>query len=181
VLLIDADLRRPRVHKAFGLDSGVGATSVLVRESSLEEAAQATEIPGLHVLPCGPVPPNPSELLHGAGFEALLARASELYDRVIFDSPPLGAVTDAAVLAPQLGGVILVLRAGRTTRDALRSARRQLRDVSANILGTVVNDVDLSARRYGYGGYSQYYRQYGYYGSPEPTDRDEGSVEDAAE
>lgn len=162
VLLIDTDLRRPRIHKSFDVTMKEGVTTALVGRSSLAEATVDSGIAGLKILPCGPVPPNPSELLHGEGFTRLLSQALSQYDRVILDSPPLGAVTDAAVLAPQVDGVILVIKAERTTRDGLRYALRQLKDVSAKVLGAVVNDVDLERKPYGHDGYYQYYQYNSY-------------------
>ena len=170
VLLVDTDLRRPRVHKSFDVDTALGATSVIVGAASLADAAQRTQVEGLDVLPCGPVPPNPSELLHGQGFNDLLSAALSQYDRVIFDSPPLGAVTDAAVLAPQLDGVMVVVKADQTTRDGLRHALRQLYSVSARLLGVVLNDVDLTKNVYGGDGYYQYYRYHYYSDEAEPED-----------
>jgi capsular exopolysaccharide synthesis family protein len=164
VLLVDTDLRRPRVHRAFGLPSNVGVTSVLVEEHSLQEAVQETEVPGLSVLTSGPIPPNPSELLQTSRFKALIEQACDQYDRVIFDSPPLAVVTDAAVIAPQVSGVVLVVHSDRTTKDAVRSSAKQLFTVNANLLGAVINGVDLTSNgRYGYGGYYYYYRGYNYY------------------
>lgn len=162
VLLIDTDLRKPRVHKALGRSNSRGVTSVLVDEALLKSAIQTTDVPGLDLLPSGPIPPNPSELLHTKQFRALIEEVSRLYDHVLLDSPPLGAVTDAAIIAPQVSAVIIVLHGQKTTRDAARSALRQLRDVSAHITGGVLNDVDLGARHYGYGSY-YYYHSEGYY------------------
>ena len=155
VLFIDTDLRRPRVHKAFGLGNDLGVTSVALGSVSLDEAVQETVVAGLHVLSSGPIPPNPSELLHGRGFARLVEEARGKYDRVILDSPPLGAVTDAAILSTLAQGVLLVVKTEQTTRDGLKHAIRQLRHVSANILGAVVNDVDAESNPYGY---YQYYR-----------------------
>ena len=173
VLLIDTDLRRPRVHKAFEIPGSIGATSVIIGEKSLGEAASPTMVAGLDVLPCGPIPPNPSELLHGRGFQRLLAEAREKYDRVILDSPPIGAVTDAAIIAPQVDGVIVVVKANRTTRDGLVATVRQLSSVGSVILGSVVNDVDLKASSHG--GYYQYYR-YDYYGPEVPAGDGQGEA-----
>lgn len=174
VLLMDTDLRRPKVHKAFGLSLGQGITSVLVGEGTLDEVVQKTEVPGLEVVTCGAIPPNPSELLHTPRFSALLAEALSEYDRVLLDSPPLGAVVDAAVIAPQTHGVVVVARAEYTTRDALASVLRQLRDVKAVVRGAVVNGVDLSTSKYGYGNY-YYYSREGYYAATAddgpPTER----------
>jgi len=170
VLIVDTDLRRPRMHRAFGISGARGLTSVMVGEERLEDVTTPTDVPNLDVLPCGPIPPNPSELFHSSRFTEFVDEALKLYDRVIFDSPPLGAVTDAAVLAPQLDAVLLVVKAHATTRDALRSALRQLRDVNANIVGGVLNDVDPKRKGYASGGYYHYYRREGYYHSSDDDD-----------
>ncbi|MGF1466070.1 MAG: GumC family protein [Sandaracinaceae bacterium] len=179
VLVVDTDLRRPRIHRAFGVSGQRGVTSVVVGEADLEEAVVRTKIPELSVLPCGPIPPNPSELLHSQRFAELIERAQERYDRVIFDSPPLRAVTDAAVLAPQLDAALIVVKALYTTRDTLRSTLRQLRDVGAYVVGGVLNDVD--SRRGGYGAGEQYYyyhRREGYYRTDDEGDDDEAYERD---
>jgi polysaccharide biosynthesis transport protein len=164
VLLVDTDLRRPRVARAFGVGKDAGVTSILLGEHSLEEAIQPCEVMGLSLLPSGPIPPNPSELLQTPGFTNLIEQAAGKFDRVVFDSPPLTVVTDAAIIAPQVSGVILVVHSDRTTRDAVRSSTKQLATVNANLLGAVVNGVDLSSNgRYGYGGYYYYYRGHNYY------------------
>lgn len=161
VLLVDTDLRRPRIHHTFDVPCEIGITSVLVGEHNLLTAVQPTVIPNLSVLPCGPVPPNPSELLHTTKFREIIEEAKEHFDRVIFDSSPLGAVTDAAIIAPQVDGTIVIARARQTSKDMLRSEVRQLRDVAANILGCVLNEVRLADQASTLGGY-YYYRQ-GYY------------------
>jgi capsular exopolysaccharide synthesis family protein len=162
VLIVDTDLRRPRVHKALGLPNHTGVTTVLVGERGVKEAIQQTEVPGLDMLASGPIPPNPSELLHTAQFHDLVSDLSRRYDHVIFDSPPLGAVTDAAIIAPQVDGVILVIHGQRTTRDAVRGALRQLGGVNARITGGVLNNVDQSSGEYGYGYGKGYYQSGGY-------------------
>jgi capsular exopolysaccharide synthesis family protein len=171
VLVVDTDLRRPRIHKALGAPQGRGVTTILVGEHSVAEAVQQTEVPGLDVLTSGPIPPNPSELLHTSQFGELIGELTSRYDCVLFDSPPLQAVTDAAVIAPQVDGTIVVVHGQRTTRDALSASLRQLRDVGAALTGCVVNSVDLAAHRYGYqyGNY-YYYHQGGYYGTDEKRD-----------
>jgi capsular exopolysaccharide synthesis family protein len=178
VLLVDTDLRRPRVHRAFGLPARRGVTTVLVGEAAPQDVVMTTEVPGLDVVACGPVPPNPSELLHTEAFRHFIDAMRERYDHVIFDSPPLGAVTDAAILAGQLDGVIIVVKSQSTTREALRVTARQLTDVGARILGAVFNDVDLSHGRYGEGTY-YYYRREGYYTSDE-DDPGQGSNDGSA-
>jgi capsular exopolysaccharide synthesis family protein len=169
VLLVDADMRRPRVHRIFGEANGAGLSSLILGEGRLEDLVRETGIPGLQVLPCGPVPPNPAELLHTAAFRKLLAEMAGRYDRVIVDSPPVGVVADAVVVATHADGTLLVLRAGRTSREVARQAVRQLRDVNAPIFGAVLNDLDLEQRRYGSYGY---YHRYGeYYGEAKAGER----------
>jgi capsular exopolysaccharide synthesis family protein len=171
VLLVDTDLRKPRLHRALGIPLARGVTSVLVGEHSLKEAIQDTVIPNLSLLASGPIPPNPSELLHTAQFGQLLDELRPMFDQIIFDSPPLAAVTDAAIIAPQVDGVILVVHSERTTRDALRTALRQMRDVRSQLTGGVLNEVDLSGHSYGYSSY-YYYHNEGYYETKSASDDD---------
>jgi capsular exopolysaccharide synthesis family protein len=161
VLLVDTDMRRPRIHEAVGVGNQVGVSSIIVGQSSLEQAVQSTEVDGLSVLACGPVPPNPADLLHTERFHQLLTELQQRYDKVILDSPPLGAVTDAAILGTQVSGVVLVARAGSTRKEAARHSVFQLQELGARVLGSVLNDVDLSRREYGY--YHYYYRRGHYY------------------
>jgi capsular exopolysaccharide synthesis family protein len=170
VLVVDTDLRKPRLHRALGTTLTKGVTTVLVGETSAKDAIQETDIPGLSFLASGPIPPNPSELLHTAQFRQLLQDLAKSFDHVVLDSPPLAAVTDAAIIAPQVDATILVIHSMRTTRDALRVALRQLRDVGCQPTGGVLNEVDLSAHRYGYGSY-YYYSSDGYY-QADPADND---------
>jgi capsular exopolysaccharide synthesis family protein len=160
VLLVDADMRRPRVHRIFGLSNDKGLSSLILGDGTLRELVQDTHIPNLSVLPCGPVPPNPAELLHTASFRRVLLEMAASFDRVIIDSPPIGVVADAVVVSTQVDGCLIVLKAGRTSRDVARHAVKQLRDVNAPLFGAVLNDLDLEDQKYGQ--YSYYYR-YGYY------------------
>lgn len=160
VLLVDSDMRRPRVHRAFGLPNDVGLSSAILQQTRLDEAVQQTVVPNLSVLACGPIPPNPSELLHTARFKQLVQEMEGRFDRVIFDSPPVAAVTDALVLAAEVDGVVLVIKSGRTPRELAVRTRHALDDVNARIFGVVLNDVDLERRGYGY---YYYYQRYGYY------------------
>ena len=148
VLLLDTDMRRPRLHKAFGVPNDVGISSLVVGEGTLDKAVKSTEVPNLFVLPCGPMPPNPAELLHTQAFAELLKAAGEKFDRIILDSPPLNPVSDSAVLATQADGVVLVLRAGKTHREAARRALRSLADVQAQMYGAILNDLDVMNPRY---------------------------------
>ncbi len=161
VLIIDTDMRRPRVHKAFGVPNDVGVSSLILGEQKLDEAIKSTEVPGLFVMPCGPIPPNPAELLHTKAFSDLLDKLGERFDRIILDSPPVGAVADAVVLATQVDGVVVVLKAGKTNRDVALRTVRALRDVKAPLYGAVLNDVDLASSKYGDYYYGYAYRYYG--------------------
>ncbi len=165
VLLLDTDMRRPRLHKAFGVPSDVGISSLVVGEGTLDTAVKSTEVPNLFVLPCGPIPPNPAELLHTQAFAELLKAAGERYDRIILDSPPLNAVSDSAVLATQCDGVVLVLRAGKTNRESARRALRSLAGVQAQMYGAILNDLDVMDVRYR-DTYMNYRGYYGHYEEP---------------
>jgi len=170
VLLIDADLRRPRLHEAFAIDNRIGLTNALVGELKLSEVTRQVDIDHFSIVTSGPIPPNPAELLHTRQFAELLEEAAKHYDRVIFDSPPLRAVADAAILAPQCNGALLVARTRATTRDAVLTAIRGLKDVQANLVGGVLNDVESSGGGRGYldGGYYHYYRSEEYRSDEEP-------------
>jgi capsular exopolysaccharide synthesis family protein len=166
VLLVDADMRRPRVHKVFGTTGAAGLSSLILGEGRLEGTVVKTDVPNLDVLPCGPVPPNPTELLHTKAFASLLGEMTRRYDRIVIDSPPAGVVADAIVIATQVDGTLMVLKAATTSRDAAERTVRGLVDVKARIFGAVLNALDLEDRRYGQ--YYEYYRD-GYYRS-EPAD-----------
>jgi len=167
VALIDCDLRRPRVHRIFHKSSSVGLTTALLEED-ISEAIIETEVPNLSIIPAGPIPPNPAELFHSERFRAFLEQVEERFDRVIIDSPPVVAVTDAAVLSTLVDGVILVVRAFKTPKDLARHAIRALLDVGANITGTVLNSVNLNRSEYKYSHY-YYYRKEGYYAEDPPA------------
>jgi polysaccharide biosynthesis transport protein len=166
VLLVDADMRRPRVHKVFGIRTEAGLSFLILGEGSLDAVVVRTDVPNLDVVPCGTVPPNPAELLHTAGFANLLMEMSRRYDRVVIDSPPAGVVADAIVISTHVDGTLLVLKAGQTSRGAAERTARNLADVKARVFGAVLNDVDLEDRRYG---------QYAYYQSGYSQD-DEGAA-----
>jgi tyrosine-protein kinase Etk/Wzc len=149
-LLVDADLRRPLVHRAFNLVQEPGLTDILVGSATLREAARPNVIPNLDVLPAGALPPNPSELLGSAAMHRLLEELRHEYETVIFDSPPTLAVTDALVLCASTDATILVLRAGETEEAAAQRALEQLRRVQARIAGAVLNGVERNGDRYYY-------------------------------
>jgi polysaccharide biosynthesis transport protein len=162
VLIIDTDMRRPRLHRSFGVPNQTGISTVIVGKATLEDSIKRTDVPNLDVLTCGPVPPNPSELLHTERFKAVIDDCAKLYDRIILDSPPTSAVTDPAVLGNLSDGVVLVVKAGETTRDAAMHARRQLVTAKARLFGVVVNAIDFSNPAYGYEYYYRNYYRYGY-------------------
>jgi capsular exopolysaccharide synthesis family protein len=161
VLLIDCDLRRPSTHKVFGIDHSRGLSTYLARGVDLSELIQPLQIPNLSVLPCGPIPPNPAELISSDKMRQMLRGLSERYDHILIDSPPLINVTDPVILSTLVDGVILVVHGGKSTRDVVRRARQELTAVGAKIFGVVLNNVDL--RREGYDDY-YYYRYYSSYG-----------------
>jgi succinoglycan biosynthesis transport protein ExoP len=165
-LLIDSDMRRPRLHKSTGVALTPGLSNLLIGEEDYDNLIKPTEVKDLFVLPCGPTPPNPAELLLTKRFEVVLGELQKRFDRIILDSPPIQPVTDAVVLSKRVDGVVLVVRASKTMRDELRRSARMIRDVGGSIVGVIVNELDTRDSYYGgygYGGYG-YGRYGGYYG-----------------
>jgi capsular exopolysaccharide synthesis family protein len=158
VLLIDGDLRRPNIHHRFGMNGRIGLTTVLTGATVLEETVQVVpEIPNLDILPSGPIPPFPAEMLSSDAMSALLKRCAELYSYVVIDSPPILSVTDGVILSRQADAVVLVVRHGKSSKHVVRRARDLLLRSGAPITGIVLNAVDLnSPEYYGYYGYSGY-------------------------
>jgi capsular exopolysaccharide synthesis family protein len=154
VCLVDCDLRRPQVHRVFGMDAAVGLSSALIDAARIDEAIQETLVPGLSVIPAGPTPPNPADLMHSEALGRLLTLLDQRFDKVIFDSPPVCVVTDAAILSTRVQATVLVVRALRTRRDAARRALRALHDVGANCVGFVMNALASPSESYQY----SYYR-----------------------
>ncbi len=160
VLIIDCDLRRPRLHAHFNVPNAKGVTNFLSGESELDGLMQPYEkLPNLKLLTSGPVPPNPAELLGSDEMRKLLNMASDRFTHVIIDSPPAISFTDASILSTMVDGVVLVVHGGRSSRAVVRRAKQQLLDVGANIFGVVLNNVKLEATNYYYyaGYYSSYY------------------------
>jgi len=149
VILVDCDLRRPTLHELLHLDNSVGLTNVVL-EDRTELPLQRTAQPHLRFLASGPLPPNPSELLSSRRMERVIALLVEQSEIVLFDSPPVNAVTDAAVLATRVDGVLLVVQAGKTKRELARRAKLQLDKVNARILGVVLNNVAADLTMYSY-------------------------------
>jgi capsular exopolysaccharide synthesis family protein len=158
VLLLDADLRRSNIHHRFGLAGKLGLTTVLAGTSTLEEAVQhVPEAPNLDILPSGPVPPFPTEMLSSATMRALLERLGTMYTHIVIDSPPVLSVTDAVVLGRVVDAVVLVVRHGKSSKNVMRRARDLLARSGAPMAGLVLNAVDVnSPDYYGYYGYLGY-------------------------
>ncbi|HKQ72404.1 MAG TPA: polysaccharide biosynthesis tyrosine autokinase [Blastocatellia bacterium] len=169
VLLIDADLRRPAVHKIFKLNQGQGLSTFLSRQVEIDSLIQKLWVPNLYVLPCGAIPPNPAELISSERMKEALRDLSGKFDHILIDSPPLINVTDPVILSTMVDGVILVIQAGRSTRDVLRRARQELNSVGAKIFGVVLNNLDV--KREGYDSYVATYGAYGYGNAREEASR----------
>jgi exopolysaccharide transport family protein len=164
VLLIDADLRRPSIHKTLGMGPRSGLSNVLTGSATLQQTiTQSPILPNLSVLPAGTPPPNPAELLASPNMRDVLEELRGQYDHIVVDTPPTLSVTDAVVLSPRADAIVLVIRSGHTTKQALRRSRDILMQVNAKVSGVLLNAVDLSSPDYYYyyeyqGKYSRYYR-----------------------
>ena len=151
VLIVDADLRRPRLHRVFQCTNSKGFTELLLdHELAIDSVTKPTEIETLDLLTTGPLPPNPSEILQTTAFKITLRRLQKEYDYVIFDSPPVIPVTDAQIIGRQVDGAILIARVDRTRKDTLRKAADQLLQVDVPLLGGILNAIDRGGEGYGY-------------------------------
>ncbi|MEY8292040.1 CpsD/CapB family tyrosine-protein kinase [Carnobacteriaceae bacterium 52-44] len=153
VLLVDADMRKPSIHKIFGVKNLQGLTSILTdRNLRLSDVTRRSYVDNLDFITCGLIPPNPSELMGSKRMTELIDQMKENYDLVIFDNPPLLAVTDAQIMATKVDGTIVVVPKGEVTKDELDKAADLLDNVQANVLGTVLNKVEVDADTYYYYG-----------------------------
>jgi len=152
VLAVDCDLRRPTLHRTFGVSNEGGLTALIREERSLTEVMLSTDVPHLRVLPSGPLPPNPSELLGSQRMERVIEALRDAADVVLFDSPPTVSVTDAAILGAKMDGVLLVVSVGKTKRDHVVRAKQLLNRVNAKVLGVVLNNVKFDGSLYRYYG-----------------------------
>lgn len=160
IVMIEADLRRPALHKRMNVPNRTGLSDLFVHEDmTLDYVIQQSQYASLSIITSGEKPPNPSELLGSAKMDQIVAQLQERFDRIVIDAPPLMAVTDAAVLAPHVDGVLLIAQPGQTKVPALQQTVKQLRHVGANVIGVVLNNVKLSDARYGYY-YDGYYYAY---------------------
>lgn len=169
-VLLDCDLRKPRLHRVFKLPNKRGLSNYLTGSATLEEITLATEIPNLYLLPAGPTPPSPSDLLSSEAFRKLIETLRQDYQQVVIDSPPIIGFADARLLASVSDGVVLVFRHNSTTRDAAKLAVQMLLHNSSTILGSVLTMVNKA--QMGYGAYYSHYKYYSkYYESYNDADR----------
>jgi len=164
VILIDADLRKPRVHKIFRDQeiNSPGLSKYLAGLADKPNPFQASDEKNLYVIPAGPIPPNPVELLASHRFKRLMELLNDKFDRIIVDGPPHHGFADVLVLCRHMGGLILVSAVGETTRSNLRQFKKAILNIRGNILGCIINKVNLT-KRYGYRSYYRYYQAYSYY------------------
>jgi len=160
VLIVDSDMRKPRVHIVFGEENGVGLSNFLAGNAQLKSIIKRSDIPNLFYIPSGPIPPNPSELLSSKLFKTTIQFLGEKFDHIILDSPPILGFADSIILSTFVDGIILVVQGGKTPRETLHRAKDALHQVNAKILGVVINRVDIGRSDYGY----YYYRYHYYYG-----------------
>jgi polysaccharide biosynthesis transport protein len=158
VVIIDADMRKPRVHKVFEEDDGVGLSNFLSGNADLEAVIKKTGIPNLFYIPAGPIPPNPSELLGSNLFKNMLRSLDERFDQIIVDSPPILGFADSIIVTTSVEGVVLVVHGSKTPRETLQRAKEAILQVNGRILGVVINRVNLERGDYGY-----YYYRYNHY------------------
>src|SRR5690606_9310934 len=154
VLFIDADMRKPTMHHTFKINNSRGLSNVLARQIALKVAIQPDEIENLDLLPCGPIPPNPAELLSSQNMDLLFEQALDVYDLLIFDTPPVLSVTDSVILANKCEGTILVINSGKTERDhAIKAKEAITASTKTRLLGAVINNVKVQKDT----AYAQYY------------------------
>ncbi len=178
VVVIDGDMRKPRIHKIFEEDgeNGTGLSNYLSGIAELKTIVKKTEVPNLYYIPAGPIPPNPSELLGSKLFATMLQTLSLKFDHVVLDSPPVLGFADAAIISSAIDGVILVAAGGKTPKETLQHAKEALQQVNAKILGVVINRVDIQKSYYGY----YYYRYHYYYGKEKKKELTYTSDNDSA-
>lgn len=157
VLLLDCDLRKPTIHKKFGIPNSEGLTNILGQSKKIEECIYPTSIENLFVLTSGPTPPNPAELLGTKRMLALISNLKDTFDIILIDAPPVLAVTDAQILSTLSDGVLLLASYGHTEKAALMKAKELLNKVGSKILGVVFNKVPEDSDRYYYSKYYSYY------------------------
>jgi polysaccharide biosynthesis transport protein len=177
VVLLDCDMRNPRVHRIMGVENSAGMSTYLSGNSDLSTLIQQSDIPNLFIVSAGRIPPNPAELLGSSRMKQGLALLDEYFEHIVIDSPPVLSVTDARILGSMVDGVVLVIKGGETPKEAVQRTKRLLQEVHAHMIGTLLNNVDVRSADYYY--YSKYYyygygKKYGYGYGVEP-DQKEGA------
>lgn len=172
ILIINADLRRPMAEKLLGIDSDIGITTYITGEKELADVIFSTQTEGLYISPCGPIPPNPTELLGSDKFTEFTKTVGDMnfdfiggkFDMILFDTPPLGSVIDAAIVAAQTSATLLVVKSRSINYKLAQSVKEQLEKANANVVGVVLNQVKKSDYQYQYGyRYGYNYKYYSYY------------------
>ena len=161
VVIIDGDMRRPRLRSIFDLPEREGLSSILASDTTADDMLRSVvrdESSGLFIMPSGPVPPNPAELLGSDQMRKLLATLSEKFTHIVIDSPPVNSFTDGVLIGSMVDGVLLVVHGGKSSRDVVRRSRQLLLDVGAKIVGVVLNNVSVRSHEYYYY-YQRYYHQ----------------------
>lgn len=158
VILIDADMRRPTIHKTFAVSNATGLSNYLSGKAELTQIIQETVVDNLYVIPSGPIPPNPSELLASPSVQMMVQDLKEIFQLSIFDVPPVNSVTDAQILATKVDGVVLVIPEGIAEKRGVIRAKQSLDTIHANILGAVMNRVKSNNLKNGYGNYYGVYK-----------------------
>lgn len=155
VILVDGDMRKPTTHYTFHVENRIGLSSLLTRQATVEKAIHPTLVERLDLLTCGPIPPNPAELLSSKSMDALIQRLTDMYDLVIFDAPPVLSVADGQILANKCDGTILVINSGQTKKEMALKAKEAIEFANSRIIGAVLNNFIVSKES----GYYQYYEQ----------------------
>jgi polysaccharide biosynthesis transport protein len=158
VIVVDADMRKPRIHKIFSEENGAGLSNFLSGNAGLDSVIKKADIPNLYYIPAGPIPPNPSELIGSKLFKSMMESLGTRFDHIVLDSPPVLGFADAIILSTSVEGIILVVLGGKTPRETLQRAKDVLHQVNAKILGVVINRINIQRSDYGY-----YYYRYSYY------------------
>ena len=157
VLLLEGDLRNPSVHRMFNISNINGLTDVLLNNKAFADCVHCTEVKNLHILTCGPIPPNPSEILSSNRMKEFITSLKEYYDYIFIDTPPIGIVTDAGIISTYSDGCIFVVGSKQCDIEMAKYAKERLEKVGANIIGAVLNKFEAEGSSYNY--YNYYYEQ----------------------
>ena len=156
VLLLEGDLRNPSVHRMFNISNINGLTDILLNNKNFAECVHCTEVKNLHILTCGAVPPNPSEILSSKKMKDFINELREYYDYIFIDTPPIGVVTDAGIISTYSDGCVFVVGSKQCDIEMAKIAKKRLEDVGANIIGAVLNKFETEGNGYNY--YNYYYQ-----------------------